>query len=224
MDDRPELVFWRQGRCLSYGEGITFWALGEMVKAQAGILESDTPEGRRQARGRRSGGCSEDPTEVTGCNARLAPLVGLARRRPASGTSPSPPGGGSWSRIAASGRSSLVFEDLHWADQAMVGFLEHLVDWATDVPLLVVCSARPELYERHPGWGGGKRNSITISLSPLAADDTARLISALLQQAVLPAETQTTLLERAGGNPLYAEEFVRMLIDRGVLTEQRRAG
>ena len=114
----------------------------------------------------------------------------------------------------------LVFEDLHWADDALVAFVEHLVDWSSGVPLLVLCSARPELYERHPGWGGGKRNSNTISLSPLGADETARLLAALLQKAVLPAETQRTLLERAGGNPLYAEEFVRMLSDRGVLTEQ----
>jgi tetratricopeptide (TPR) repeat protein len=85
--------------------------------------------------------------------------------------------------------------------------------------LLVLCTARPELYERQAGWGGGKRNSNTISLSPLGDDDTTRLLAALLRQAVLPVETQSTLLERAGGNPLYAEEFVRMLSDQGVLTE-----
>ena len=121
------------------------------------------------------------------------------------------------SLIAASGPLVLVFEDLHWADPAMFGFLEQLVEWETDLPLLVVCSARPELYERHPGWGGGLRNAATIALDPLAADETARLISELLSQAVLPAETQASLLERAGGNPLYAEEFVRMLVDRELL-------
>ena len=96
----------------------------------------------------------------------------------------------------------------------MLEFVEHLVDWSTGVPLLVLCTARPELYERHPAWGGGKRNSTTVSLSPLAAEETARLVAALLDKAVLPAETQAALLERAGGNPLYAEEFVRMLSDR----------
>ncbi|MGQ0668477.1 MAG: ATP-binding protein [Actinomycetota bacterium] len=111
----------------------------------------------------------------------------------------------------------LVVEDLHWADRALLEFLEHLTDWSEGVPMLLLCSARPELYERVPGWGGGKRNSTTISLSPLSAEDSARLISALLDQAVLPAETQTLLLERAGGNPLYTEEFVRMLSDRGLL-------
>ena len=220
VDDRPELVFWRQGRSLSYGAGITYWALGEMVKAQAGILESDAPEEAAAKLAVAVQEAAADAAERDWLNASLAPLVGAgaapAGERDESFTA--------WRRFIegiASGRPLvLVFEDLHWADDALVAFVEHLVDWSTDVPLLVLCSARPELYERHPGWGGGKRNSNTISLSPLGADETARLLAALLQKAVLPAETQRTLLERAGGNPLYAEEFVRMLSDRGVLTEQ----
>jgi tetratricopeptide (TPR) repeat protein len=220
VDDRPELVFWRQGRSLSYGAGITYWALGEMVKAQAGILESDTPEEAGAKLAIAVEEAAADPSERDWLNASLAPLVGAsaapAGERDESFTA--------WRRfieaIASERPLVLVFEDLHWADDALVAFVEHLVDWSTDVPLLVLCSARPELYERHPGWGGGKRNSNTISLSPLGADETARLLAALLQKAVLPAETQRTLLERAGGNPLYAEEFVRMLSDRGVLTEQ----
>src|SRR5580765_1669401 len=219
VDDRPELVFWRQGRSLSYGEGITYWALGEMVKAQAGILESDTPEEAVAKLAVAVQEAAEDPSERDWLNASLAPLAGagaaLASEREESFTA--------WRRfiegIASTRPLVLVFEDLHWADEALVAFVEHLVDWSSGVPLLVLCSARPELYERHPGWGGGKRNSNTISLSPLGADETARLLAALLQKAVLPAETQRTLLERAGGNPLYAEEFVRMLSDRGVLTE-----
>ena len=220
VDDRPELVFWRQGRSLSYGEGITYWALGEMVKAQAGILESDTPEEAVAKLAVAVQEAAEDPSDRDWLNASLAPLAGagaaLASEREESFTA--------WRRfiegIASTRPLVLVFEDLHWADDALVAFVEHLVDWSSGVPLLVLCSARPELYERHPGWGGGKRNSNTISLSPLGADETARLLAALLQKAVLPAETQRTLLERAGGNPLYAEEFVRMLSDRGVLTEQ----
>jgi class 3 adenylate cyclase/tetratricopeptide (TPR) repeat protein len=220
VDDRPELVFWRQGRSLSYGAGITYWALGEMIKAQAGILESDTPEEAAAKLAVAVDEAAADASERDWLNASLAPLVGAgtaaASEREESFTA--------WRRfiegIASERPLVLVFEDLHWADDALVAFVEHLVDWSTEVPLLVLCSARPELYERHPGWGGGKRNSNTISLSPLGADETARLLAALLQKAVLPAETQRTLLERAGGNPLYAEEFVRMLSDRGVLTEQ----
>ena len=157
-------------------------------------------------------------TEVDWLEATLAPLVG------ASGTVTSSEREESftaWRRfvegIAAQRPLVLVFEDLHWADEALLAFIEHLVDWSTGVPLLVLCTARPELYERHAGWGGGKRNSNTVSLSPLAADDTARLLAALLHKAVLPADTQKRLLEQAGGNPLYAEEFVRMLTDQGVI-------
>ncbi len=218
VDDRPELVFWRQGRSLPYGEGITYWALGEMIKAQAGILESDSPEDAAAKLAVAVGEVAEDDTEVDWLQATLAPLVG------ASGTVTSSEREESftaWRRfvegVAAQHPLILVFEDLHWADDALLAFIEHLVDWSTGVPLLVLCTARPELYERHAGWGGGKRNSNTVSLSPLAADDTARLLAALLRKAVLPAETQERLLEQAGGNPLYAEEFVRMLTDQGVI-------
>ena len=221
VDTRPEIVFWRQGRCLPYGEGITFWALGEIIKAQAAILESDSPDDAAEKLGEAVENVVEDASERDWFNARLAPLVGAqvvdeseaAERAESSFTA--------WRRfleaIAAQRPLVLVLEDLHWADGALLEFLEHLADWSVSVPLLVVCTTRPELYERRPDWGGGKRNSTTISLSPLTGDETARLLSALLSQAVLPAETQAALLERAGGNPLYAVEFVRMLTDRGVL-------
>ena len=96
--------------------------------------------------------------------------------------------------------------------------MDHLVDWAGGVPILVVGTARPELLSRRSGWGGGKSNTVTLSLSPLDNDETARLIAALLDRSVLPAETQSALLRRAGGNPLYAEEFVRMVTDRELVT------
>ena len=111
----------------------------------------------------------------------------------------------------------LVFEDLHWADDGLLDFVDGLVDRATGVPLLILCSARPELLVRRPDWGGGKANAVTLSLSALSDEDTARLIAEHLSQAVLPAEMQQTLLRRADGNPLFAEEYIRMLKDRGLL-------
>src|SRR5262249_24944075 len=108
----------------------------------------------------------------------------------------------------------LVFEDLHWADDHLIEFVDELVDRTTGVPLLVVCTARPELLTRRPDWGGGKPNALTISLPPLSDDDTALLIGELLG-SLLYADTKLELLARAGGNPLSAEEFVRMLRDRG---------
>lgn len=118
---------------------------------------------------------------------------------------------------AAERETVLVFEDLQWADDALLSFLEHLTDWSEGLPLLLLCTARPELQEQHPGWAGGLRNATTINVAPLTESETAELVTALLERAVPPAETQRQLLERAGGNPLYAEEFVRLLADRGEL-------
>jgi class 3 adenylate cyclase/tetratricopeptide (TPR) repeat protein len=219
VDARSELVRWRQGRCLPYGDGIAFWALGEIVKAECGILESDTPE---QAAAKLDRAVPEGDPERAWLLARLAPLVG-APAEPAAQAE----GFAAWRRfcesLAAERTTVLVFEDLHWADPALLGFLEHLADWAEGVPLLLLCTARPELYERHPTFGANARNGQRINLAPLSEAETAQLVSTLLQRAVLPAETQRALLERSGGNPLYAEEFVRLLADRGQLGEGAEA-
>jgi class 3 adenylate cyclase/tetratricopeptide (TPR) repeat protein len=223
LDDQPDLVYWRQGRCLPYGDGVTFWALGEMVKGQAGVLESDPPAEATAKLDLALEALSQDAEERDWLRARVLPLLGLGGD---AGPGDRDESFTAWRRflesIAARGPLVLVFEDLHWADPAMLAFIEHLVDWSTGVPMFVVCSARPELFERHPSWGGGKRNSTTISLDPLSEEDTAKLLASLLEQAVLPADVQAELLDRAGGNPLYAEEFVRMLTDRGIL-ERRGA-
>ncbi len=216
LDDRPDVVTWRHGRCLPYGEGITFWALGEVVKAEAGILESDD---RSQAAAKLDelvAGLVPDESERPWFASRLGPLVGAggdgaAASREESFTA--------WRRfleaMAARRPFVLVVEDLHWADAALLEFLEHLLDWTAPVPLLLLCTARPELFERNASWGGGKRNATTISLAPLSEQDSARLLQVVLERAVLPAEAQTVLLERAGGNPLYAEQFARMLAESG---------
>ncbi len=213
VDDRPELVTWRQGRCLPYGDGIAYWALGEVVKAQAGILESDAPD---QAAARLDGMLAEMP-EAAWLRARLAPLVGLGTRGEGGDRDESFAAWRSFlEELAVRTPLVLVFEDLHWADGSMLEFIDHLAEWSSGVPIFCVCTTRPELFEKHPEWGGGKRNATTVSLSPLSDVDTARLIAALLERSVLSATTQAMLLERAGGNPLFAEEFVRMLRDRGV--------
>jgi class 3 adenylate cyclase/tetratricopeptide (TPR) repeat protein len=217
LDDQPDLVYWRQGRCLPYGDGITFWALGEIVKAQAGILESETSEQVSSKLATAVDVVAEPDRDWVA--ARLAPLVGVpddtATTREEAFTA--------WRTflegVAAVRPLVLLVEDIHWADAALLEFLDHLLDWSNGVPLLVLCTARPELYDRHSGWGGGKRNSTTVALAPLSSADTARLVATLLDRPVLPAETQAMLLDRAGGNPLYAEEFARMLADRGGLDE-----
>jgi class 3 adenylate cyclase len=212
VESAPELIWWRHGRSLPYGEGVSFWALGQMVKTQAGVLETDTAEAAEE----KLRAAVREMDEADWLFSHLRPLVGLgtADREDQRSEAFS-----AWRKfleeLADERPLVLAFEDLHWADDGLLDFVDYLVDWASDVPILAVASARPELLERRPGWGGGKRNATTISLAPLAADDTARLIAALLEKSVLPAETQASLLRRAGGNPLYAEEFARMLAERG---------
>ena len=198
-DHDPELISWRQGRCLPYGDGVTFSALAEIVKAHMGILETDVAGVVEQK--------LRDSTPDEWVRTHLRPLVD---RREEAFTA--------WRRfleeIAARGPLTLVFEDLHWADDSLLDFIDHLVDWASAVPLLVVCTTRPELLERRPAWGGGKTNASTVSLTPLSDQETTRLVGGLIGKAVLPAETHEALLARAGGNPLYAEQYARLLEDR----------
>jgi class 3 adenylate cyclase/tetratricopeptide (TPR) repeat protein len=220
----PELTVWRQGRCLPYGQGVALWGLGEIVKAQAGILDSDPAEGAAAKLTRTVHELMTDQAEAAWVLEQLRPLVGLSSDTEAGGDRQAE-AFAAWRRfveaVAEQGPAVLVVEDLHWADDTLLDFLDHLVDWAAEVPLLVVGTARPELLSRRPGWGGGKPNAVNLSLAPLSEQDTARLVGGLLGQALLPAELQTALLARAGGNPLYAEEYVRMLADRGFLMKIR---
>jgi class 3 adenylate cyclase/tetratricopeptide (TPR) repeat protein len=212
MDAKPEIVRWRQGRCLPYGDGITFWALGEIVKREAAILESDSAE---VAAAKLEAALSPNEPERQWLIQRLAPLVGVEAAGPAERQESFT----AWRRylegLAAGRDTVLVFEDLHWADEALLAFIEHLAEWSEDVPLLIICTARPELYERRPGWGAGQRNAHTINLSPLSDEETAELVSSLVSSTVLNPELEQAILEQAGGNPLYAEELVRLLADRG---------
>ena len=217
VDARPALVAWRQGRCISFGHDVAFWALGEIVKAEAGILESDPPERAAARLASAVDAAVDDAGERDWLRVRLAPLVGLGAAGGGVGRGES---FAAWRRfleaIAARRPLVIVVEDIHWADPAMVEFLDHLVSRTAGVPMLVVCTARPELFERHPRWGGGMRNATTIALDPLREEETARLVDALLARAPLPASTRAALIERSGGNPLFAEEFVRMALERGI--------
>jgi class 3 adenylate cyclase/tetratricopeptide (TPR) repeat protein len=218
VDADPELITWRQGRCLAYGDGVTLWALGEIVKAQAGILEQDTA-GHVRAKVRQTVETVVGESGDAGwIEAHLLALVGLGEESELGGDRRGE-AFAAWRRffegLAETGPVVLVFEDLHWADESLLDFVDELVDWLTDVPLLVVATARPELLERRPSWGGGKVNAITLGLTPLSDDETAALIAGLIARPVIVAESQQSLLERAGGNPLYAEQFADLYLERG---------
>ena len=214
-DEDPELIVWRQGRSLPYGEGSALWALAEIVKAQAGILETDGADAAAEKVEATVHDLVSDEVEGPWVARHVRMLVGL-QQGPAREANLDE-SLAAWRRfleaLAERQPVVLVFEDLHWADDALLDFVDSLPDRVSGVPLLVVGSARPELLERRPGWGGGQRNVTTLSLAPLSDADTARLLSALLGTPVLPADRQAALLQRAEGNPLFAEEYARMVAE-----------
>jgi class 3 adenylate cyclase/tetratricopeptide (TPR) repeat protein len=218
VDADPELISWRQGRCLAYGDGVAFWALAETVKAHAGILEQDSEDDAAAKLRSAVADVLEDERDAHWVESHLRPLVGLETETGLGGNRRGE-AFAAWRRfleaMAEQRPLVLVFEDLHWADDGLLDFVDELVDWVSGVPILVVCSARPELLERRPGWGGGKINASTIGLSPLSSEQTAALISQVLDRSVLPVAIQQTLLERSEGNPLYAEQFAQLYLERG---------
>jgi DNA-binding SARP family transcriptional activator len=212
---------WHQGRCLPYGEGISLWALGEVVKSEAGILESDSSAVAHEKLSASVAGVVEDASDREWITNRLAPLVG-AQLAEASMTAQRDESFAAWRRffelLARDRPLVLVFEDLHWADDTLLDFVDELADRALAAPLLVLCTARPELLARRPGWGGGKANSLTVSLQPLSDSETETILAAVLEEP-LDAPRRQALLARAAGNPLYAEQFARSLAEVGTVDE-----
>jgi class 3 adenylate cyclase/tetratricopeptide (TPR) repeat protein len=220
VDERTELINWRQGRCLPYGDGVTYWALGEVVKAHAGIMDSDEPD----IVATKLGQVVPDGPDREWMRQRLLPLLGLE----ASSSAEREELFTAWRRflqgVADQSPTVLIFEDLHWADDAMLAFLEHLADRAEHVPLLMVATARPELLERRPDFGVGLRNLTPITLGPLTHEDTARVVATMAGTSVLSAGLHALILERSGGNPLYAEEFMRLMRDKNMLRQEGDRG
>jgi class 3 adenylate cyclase/tetratricopeptide (TPR) repeat protein len=216
VEDRPSLIRWRQGRCLPYGEAVTFWALSEIVKAEAGILETDDPD---VAGAKLDAVVPDDHPDGPWLRQRLRPLVGLDA--PSAAREENFAAWRGFLESVAAGRPSVfVFEDLHWADDALLDFLEHVSDYAEGVPMLLLGTARPELFARLPTWASAARNSTRINLAPLSEGETAALVANLVRQAVLPTDVQRAILQRAGGNPLYAQEFVLLLKDQHMLRQE----
>jgi class 3 adenylate cyclase/tetratricopeptide (TPR) repeat protein len=218
-----ESARWLRGRSLPYGDGIAFWALGEMVKAEAGILESDPPSTVEAKLGRSVADLIHAGGNGAWVTRHLRPLAGLeaANGLPTQGRVEAFAAWRQYLEALATERPSiLVFEDVHWADDALLDFLDLLTERVGSYPLLIVCTARPELFERRPHWGGGKVNSTTLMLVPLSDHETTLLVEELLDRSPVPADVQSSLLARAEGNPLYAHEFVRMLRDQGMLRRE----
>ena len=219
-----------RGRCLSYGSGVTFWPLAEILKSEAEILDSDPPEQavrKLEAMGDRliSSQLAGDPSRTT---ALLGFTVGIAvPGHDFSRMDPEQLRIGvveAWrtffSALAADGPVIAVIEDIHWADTALLDVLDDL-GARVQGSVLFLCPARPDLTDRRPGWGGGRRSFSGVFLDPLEPGDTSRLVSLLLEVADLPPDLQERVVDRTGGNPFFVEEILRHLIDQGRIT---RAG
>jgi class 3 adenylate cyclase/tetratricopeptide (TPR) repeat protein len=216
LDDQPELVYWRQGRCLPYGEGVTFWALGEVVKAHAGILASDSAAASADKLRDAIAAVVEDAAEQDWVISRLGPMVGTSSRGPASFVDREELFAALrrfLESVAVQRPLILVFEDVHWADTAVLEFVEYMMSWSTDSQILILCAARPELFDKNPTWAGGLRNAVTLAIGPMSESETDRLITALLPRSLRTADLRATLMRRTGGNPLYAEECVRIITE-----------
>jgi class 3 adenylate cyclase/tetratricopeptide (TPR) repeat protein len=201
------------GRCLPYGEGVTYWPLAEMIKAAAGISDDDPLE---EAFAKLRECCEEEA---------VADVLGLA-----AGMLEALEGERSPQEIAWAAREVmhsladvqpliLFFEDIHWAEEPLLDLIEHLADWVR-APLLILCLARPELLDARPGWGGGRVRSTAIELEPLSEEESELLVEKLIAQlagtsGAMPPPLPKEVLERAEGNPLFVEETIRMLVESG---------
>jgi class 3 adenylate cyclase/predicted ATPase len=217
LDGVTDDVWWHRGRCLAYGEGVAYWALAEMVRGRAGIVEAEEPESARARLLATVEAHFPDPDERRFVEPRLAHLLGLDQRS----THERDDLFAAWrlffERLAEQSPVVLVFEDMQWADASLLDFVEYLLEWSRSHPLFVLVLARPDLTERHPDFGKGLRNATTLSLEPLPAE----AMEALLGFATgLPEALRAQILERAEGIPLYAVETVRMLLDRGLLVRE----
>ena len=210
VDARPEMTTWRQGYCPPFGESITYWALAEVVKGHAGIRDSDgvaAVEAKLES-------VLPAASDRDWFRQRLRALLGLPALE-----APREENFAAWLRffedVAAARPTVLVFEDLHWADEAMLAFVEYLSTHLASVPLMVVGTARPELFERRPDFATGGRVN-RLELGPLSAAETGRLVSSLLGEPVDHASAIDQVVERCDGNPFFAEQSVRLLSDLAV--------
>jgi class 3 adenylate cyclase/tetratricopeptide (TPR) repeat protein len=212
IDGIERTVRWHQGRCLSYGEGVAYWALAEIVRARAGILEEEDAATARAKLRESVEQFVTDEREQRLVEPRLAHLLGLEQRTAADRADLFSGWRLFFERIAADQPVVLAFEDLQWADSGLLDFIDYLLEWSAEHPIFILGLGRGELLAARPEW------TPTITLDPLGEESMGELLSGLVPG--LPEELATQIRRRAEGVPLYAVETVRMLLDRGLLTQQ----
>jgi tetratricopeptide (TPR) repeat protein len=221
IDGVTQTAYWHAGRSPSYGEGISFWALAEMVRERAGIAETDDPATARDELAACLAEWLTDAEERRWVEPRLAGLLGLDEMPPGQREEQFAAWRTFFERIADRDPVILVFKDLHWADAGLLEFIEHVLAWSKGHPIYVLAMTRPDLLERHPEWGTRVRNATTIALEPLSDEAMTELLAGLVPG--LPEEAVSAIVARAEGVPLYAVETVRMLLDRGQLVAEEDA-
>jgi class 3 adenylate cyclase/tetratricopeptide (TPR) repeat protein len=195
------------GRALPYGEGVTYSALADMVKVAAGISDDDplddAVEKLREC-------CPDEAVaDLLGLASGVLEAVQAERNQQEISWAAK-----AWAeKLAEPQPLVLVFEDIHWAEEPLLELVEHLGTWVRNVPLLLLCLARPELLDIRPGWGGGRVRATAIELEALGPSDSEALVEALLDDDELPAPAREALLAKTEGNPLFVEETIRMLAE-----------
>jgi predicted ATPase len=218
FDGIADTIYWHRGRCLSYGEGVAYWALADMVRMRCRITEDEEPA---SASSKLRATLEEhilDPEEREFLEPRLAHLLGLADHHARDQHDLFAAWRIFFERLAEGYPTVLAFEDTQWADASLLDFVEYLLDWSRNHQIFVVTLARPELLERRPTWGARQRSFTSMYLEPLSEGAMEELLTGLVPG--LPAEARDRILERAEGIPLYAVETVRMLLDRGLLAQE----
>ena len=223
VDPAPLIL---RGRCLPYGDGVTYWPLAEILKGHAGILDTDPPDlavekVRKTGRDLLTQEIAADPTRAT---AALAYTVGLDDPEVSfEGADPREvreelhrAWTSFFTALALAGPVIVVIEDIHWADPSLLDLLREMAE-RVEGPVTILCPSRPDLTATRPDWGGGRRNMSSIALDPLSAEDAEHLVRLLLTVDDLPPSVLRRILERAEGNPFYLEEIIRRLIDGGLL-------
>ncbi len=202
-----------KGRCLPYGESVTYWPLAEMVKSAAGIADDDPLDVAIEKL--RDCCPAEDVADLLGLASGVLEAVHGERSQQEIAWA-----GREWAELTARSTQPLVlvFEDIHWAEDPMLQLIEHMATWAKDAPLMLVCLARTELLDVAPDWGGGRVRATSIELEPLQPQESEELVEGLLTAVAgrdLGAAVRQALLDKTEGNPLFVEETVRMLIEDG---------
>ncbi|MGA9161655.1 MAG: AAA family ATPase, partial [Actinomycetota bacterium] len=210
VEGLPQTVYWRRGRCLAYGN-TSYSAFADAIKAQCEIFEDDTAE----VAAKKAEAAARELFGDDSVAPQLRALVGAGEARDLSREDLFEAWRRFLERLAARYPLVLVLDDIHWADEGLLDFVDHVADWAQG-PIMIAATARPELFEMRPTWGGGKRNAASIYLDPLTETEGEAMLEDLVPGPIGP-DLKRTIVERSEGNPLFVEEIVRKLIDDGVL-------